>query len=165
MQTPDEPEKYLRKDFYGSYSTYGTLFLDADCDIETSDNLIIYGHHIRNSAMFGALMDYKDADFWEDHQLVKFASIYEEHTYKVVAAFYAKVLNKDQEGFRYYDFIDAKDADEFNDYVAYINTNQCYDTGVDIAYGDKLLTLSTCAYDTENGRFAVVAKLIDNEAN
>ncbi len=33
-----------------------------------------------------------------------------------------------------------------------------YDTGVEAVYGDKLLTLSTCSYHTENGRFVVVAR-------
>jgi len=164
MQTPDDPEKYLRKDFFGKYSSYGTLFLDADCDVDNSDNLIIYGHHIKNDAMFGALLDYKSEDFWVTHRYVEFDTLYEKRRYEIVAAFYAEVLKKNEGGFRYYNFIDAENADAFNEYAAFIDANQAYDTGVDITYGDKLLTLSTCAYNTENGRFAVVAKLIDDAA-
>lgn len=46
MQTKDRPEFYLRKNFYKKYSYWGTPFLAENCDIKTSDNLIIYGHHI-----------------------------------------------------------------------------------------------------------------------
>lgn len=33
-----------------------------------------------------------------------------------------------------------------------------YDTGKTAEYGDQLMTLSTCSYHTEDGRFAVVAR-------
>ena len=35
-----------------------------------------------------------------------------------------------------------------------------YDTGVSASYGDELLTLSTCDYSEEDGRFVVVAKRV-----
>lgn len=35
-----------------------------------------------------------------------------------------------------------------------------YDTGVTASYGDQLLTLSTCDYQENKGRFVVVAKKI-----
>ena len=35
-----------------------------------------------------------------------------------------------------------------------------YVTGVKAEYGEELLTLSTCAYHTEEGRFVVVAKRV-----
>ena len=53
MQTKDRPNYYLRKNFYKEYSYYGTPYLQENCDINNSDNLIIYGHHINNSKMFG----------------------------------------------------------------------------------------------------------------
>lgn len=37
---------------------------------------------------------------------------------------------------------------------------QLYDTGITAEYGDELITLSTCEYTYENGRFVVVAKKI-----
>lgn len=49
---------YLRKDFYKKYSSYGTPFLASECN-ENSNNLVIYGHHMKNRKMFGCLEDYK----------------------------------------------------------------------------------------------------------
>lgn len=53
MQTKNSPNYYLRKNFYKEYSYLGTPYLAESCDINISDNLIIYGHNIDNSKMFG----------------------------------------------------------------------------------------------------------------
>ena len=48
-----------------------------------------------------------------------------------------------------------------------LNSNDTTDTYTieeTASYGDHLLTLSTCAYHTDNGRFVVVAKKIDNSS-
>lgn len=52
MQTPDNPNFYLKHAFDGSYSNYGTPYVQENCMVGSSDNLILYGHHIidqRNS--------------------------------------------------------------------------------------------------------------------
>ena len=46
MQTLNNPNFYLRKNFYKQYSYYGTPYLSEQCDINTSDNLIVYGPFI-----------------------------------------------------------------------------------------------------------------------
>ena len=50
---------YLHRNVYKNYSSSGTPYLAEHCNLKTSDNLIIYGHHMKNKAMFGALEDYK----------------------------------------------------------------------------------------------------------
>lgn len=163
MYAPEETSKYLHLDYYGNYSDRGCLFLDEDCDIWDYDNLIIYGHRMNSGAMFGHLAYYSDKSYWENHKYIKFDTIYAEQTYEVVAALYTRILYVEEEGFRYYTFTKAADEAEFNEYVDFINENQQYDTGIDISYGDKLLTLSTCSNHTANGRFIVIAKLITDE--
>lgn len=160
MHTPDEPDKYIDIDFYGNPSNRGTLYLDAKNDINTSENLIIYGHHMQSSAMFGHLDYFSYEDYWKDHKYIRFDTLYEEQTYEIIGAFYARVLMKSEDGFRYYYFREAETEEEFNEYLDFIHENQCYDTGVEAEFGDQLLTLSTCSYHVENGRFAVVAKKI-----
>lgn len=71
MHTPSDPQKYLRRNFYGKYSQSGVPFLDGRCDIQ-STNLIIYGHNMRNGTMFSNLKRYMDADFLNAHRTVKF---------------------------------------------------------------------------------------------
>ena len=60
--------------------------------------------------------------------------------------------------FRYYYFINAENEKEYNEFVDSAKENSLYDTGKTAEYGDQLMTLSTCAYHIEDGRFAVVAR-------
>ncbi len=71
MYTPSDPQKYLRRNFYGKYSQSGVPFLDERCSLE-STNLIIYGHNMRNGTMFADLKKYVDNDFLNAHRTVKF---------------------------------------------------------------------------------------------
>ena len=162
MMTPDDEEYYLRKDFNKEYSLAGTLFVDTDSNVvRPSDNVLIYGHHMKTKTMFRELVDYEDKDFYEKHKYIVFNTIYADHKYEVIAAFKTNIKAKDDTGFKYYTFFDAADEEEFNNYVSNIKSLTNYDIPVTAEYGDKLLTLSTCSYHTDNGRFVVVAKRIE----
>ena len=160
MYAPNEIDKYLRADFYGEYSTAGCLFISEGCDIEHSDNLIIHGHNMKNGSMFGTLPYYNSEDFYKSHKTFRFDTIYEKQTYEVVAAIYTAIPPEDEDTFRYYQYFESGDSKKFNEYKKLIEENKIYDTGVEINEGDKLLTLTTCAYHTTDGRFVVVARKI-----
>ena len=76
-------------------------------------------------------------------------------------AFRSRIYTADDVRFKYYQFIDASSYEEFESYMEEMADMSLIDTGVTAEYGDKLLTLSTCDYQEENGRFVVVAKRID----
>ncbi len=59
MQTKNNPNFYLKRNFEKEYSDLGVPYIQENCDILNSDNLIIYGHHIKGGKMFGALESYK----------------------------------------------------------------------------------------------------------
>lgn len=61
MHTPDNPQKYLRKNFDGEYSQSGVPFLDARCSAD-GGTTIIYGHNMKNGTQFFDLKKYLDAD-------------------------------------------------------------------------------------------------------
>lgn len=71
MHTPSEPQRYLRRNFYGRYSQSGVPFLDGRCNLQNT-NLIVYGHNMRNGTMFSNLKRYMDGDFLNAHRTVKF---------------------------------------------------------------------------------------------
>ena len=160
MFAPDTPGKYLHMDFYGKWSYRGTLYVAENCDVRTADNILIYGHHMKDGSMFGSLISYKDAAFRVAHPIVQFDTLYASHSYEVVAAIETEIPAEGSDAFRYYDCV-GTDAQQFAQYCAFIEENRCYDTGITIQPGDRLLTLSTCAYHTANGRFLVVARQID----
>lgn len=159
MFTPQDPEKYLHMNFYGETSALGTPFLGAGSSIlPRSDNLIVYGHHMKDGTMFAGLMKYSSRDYWKEHPIIYFSTLYEEADYEILAAFPTDVEGAKK--LRCYDFIDARDEKNFDEFVSGIKAASLYDTGVTAEYGDELLTLSTCAYHAKDGRFVLVAKKI-----
>ena len=162
VQTPDDEEYYLRKDFDGNKSTAGTIFVDTSSDIEKpSDNILIYGHNMKAGTMFHDLLEYDDEGFYKEHKYIEFDTIYGDGTYEIIAAFRTNIKATDDDGFKYYQFFDAENEEEFNDFIDNVKALTPYDISATAEYGDKLITLSTCSYNTDEGRFVVVAKKID----
>lgn len=153
---------YLHRNIYKNYSSHGTPYLAEYCNIQYSDNLIIYGHHMNDNSMFAQLDNYKKHSFYEDYKYIKFYSYYNgktiEKTYEVAIAF--KTVVYSDKGFKYYNYTNFSDVQELNDFIENCRKLEFYNTGIDINYGDKLITLSTCEYSQKNGRIVVVAKQI-----
>ena len=154
VQTPDDPEYYLHRDFDGQDNARGCLFADVKCDVENSDNVIIYGHHMNDGSMFASLMEYASKEYWQEHSEIHFDTLTERRTYEVFAVF--RTTASIGQGFPYHQFTDAIDQEEFDNYVANCKSLSVYDTGIVPEYGDKLICLSTCEYTRENGRFVVM---------
>lgn len=158
MYRPNDKDYYLHRDFYGKQSSRGTLYISEICDIDKSDNVIIYGHNMDSGAMFAALINYKDELFYENHSYITLETLMGVRTYEVICALAVPVYTGND--FRYYDFSYASSAAVFDKYVSSCKARAFYDTGVTAQYGDRLLTLSTCEYSQKNGRMLVIAKEI-----
>lgn len=157
MHTPGEKEKYLHLSFDGKEAFSGTPFLDARCD-EDSDNWILYGHNMPDGTMFRTIMGYETITFWKAHPVIRMDTLYAQGEYEVMSAFYDRVYYNDETCFKFYNFIKAEDEAAFYDAVKNYKEKSIYDTGVTASYGDRLLTLVTCASYTDEGRFVVVAR-------
>lgn len=159
MFTPEDEEYYLERDFDGKHDRNGSLFIQKDCDPFTpGTNIIIHGHHMKSGRMFGDLDKYKKKSYWREHPVIRYDTLYERGEYEIIAVFLSKVYNRSDDVFKYYQFFQADTQAEFDAYVSNIKRLALYDTGVDAKFGDTFVTLSTCAYHTENGRLVVVAR-------
>lgn len=151
---------YLRRNFYKNYSTYGTPFLASYCELDKSDNSIVYGHHMNNHKMFADLEYYKNKSFYNNHKYIKLYTLEDEktieNTYEVIFAF--KTVAYSNKGFNYSSFYNANTRLEYCDFISKCKKLELYSTNKTAIYGDKLLTLSTCEYSQKNGRMVVVAK-------
>ncbi len=160
MQTSDN-EYYLDHNFNQEYDKNGSIFMDYACSAyPKSTNLILYGHHMKSGNMFGNLQKYAKESYGKEHSLIQFDTIYEKATYQVMYVFRSQVYNEDDIVFKYYQFIEANSEAEFDSYMNEMSKMSLYDTGVTAKYGDSLLTLSTCDYSQDDGRFVVVAKRV-----
>lgn len=158
MQTIDNPNYYLKHSFEKQYSDYGVPYVQENCDLEFSDNCVIYGHHMNNGSMFADLCKYADEDFYREHKTIRFDTLSGFGEYEVISAF--KTVAYSEQGFKYYHFVNADSAEDFDAFIAKCKELAFYDTGVTAEYGDKLITLSTCEYSRQNGRMVVVAKKV-----
>ncbi len=160
MQTSNN-EYYLDHNFNQEYDKNGSIFMDYECSVyPRSTNLIIYGHHMKSGKMFGQLQNYAKESYFTEHPVIQFDTIFEKGTYAVMYAFRSRIYNENEIVFKYYQFIDASSAEEFDSYMKEMAGLSLYNTGVTASYGDQLLTLSTCDNSQEDGRFVVVAKRV-----
>lgn len=156
MQTPDRPDYYLKRGFDRSYSSHGVPYMEEACRAGESDNCVIYGHNMRDGTMFADLCRYESRDFWQEHPMICFDTTESFGEYEVMYVFKTTAYTEDS--FQYYLFTDAENAEEYDAFLRQCAELSLYDTGVTAAYGDRLLTLSTCEYSRTDGRMVVVAK-------
>ena len=153
MQTKNNPDFYLTHDIDKNYSFYGTPYLSAYCDLEKSDNLIIYGHNINGGRMFGALTQYRDESFYKKHKNIYFTTE-RKRKYEIFA-----VISVNKYEFPYWQFVMAQDEIDYDEFLNMVKQYSIYKSDSTPKYGDKLLTLSTC--DNVRGRdyrFVIWAK-------
>ena len=154
---------YLHNNFYKKYSISGTPYLASYCNVNSSDNLIIYGHHMSNGSMFAGLDIYKTYNGYKNHKYIKFFTLIDgktiENQYEVVGAY--KVQPNIEVANILYGTTKFRNVEEFNKYKNVLKNKSLYDTGANLKYGDKFITLSTCEYSQKNGRLVVVGKLIE----
>ena len=156
MQTPNDPNFYLYRDFDKKNSKRGSIYAREVCDInEPSDNITIFGHNMADGSMFACLSNYTSKYAWENNSLIFFDTLTEYHTYKIFAVF--KTSANIGQGFSYHQFVDAENEAQFNEFVSTCKKLSFYDTGITPVYGDKLICLSTCEYTLDNGRLVVAA--------
>lgn len=164
MQTPADPNYYLKHDFEKNHTDYGCPFMQADCNVLCpSDNLIIYGHNMKDGSMFADLAKYRSKDFWQNHKTVWLDTALGSSAYEIFAVIHTTVQADATDAFPFYRFVDAAAPEDFAAYVSAYKARALYDTGISAQYGDKLLTLSTCDNITDNGRLLVIAKQTETE--
>ncbi len=166
MWTPREETYYLYRNFEGRDDPNGSLILDTDSYLDPlSTNLIIHGHNMRSGAMFGNLTEYEKETYCREHNIITLYTENVERRYEVIAVFRSQVYKKTDTVFKFYKFFQADTQEEFDDFYRNIKALSLYDTGVTAEFGDHFITLSTCVYHVEQGRFVVVAKEIENGDN
>lgn len=159
MYRNDDNEYYLHRNFDKEYSYSGLPFMDKDCDLaKPGDNLIIYGHNMKSGLMFAPLLKYENENYLSEHREIEFDTMYKREKYRIISVFRTQVGS--QHEFKYYNFTDSHSEEDFDNFTDAVKKLSLYNIDESAAYGDKLLTLSTCSYDSDDERFVVVAKKI-----
>ena len=151
--TPADPEHYLRRDFYDSYASGGTPFLDGRNKPQAEgQNLIVYGHNMLDGTMFKPMLQYLTPNFRQTHQDIYLELNGAQYHYQVIAALETNVHSS------IYTYTDLRDVAEMEDFRAML----LEETGVEaIPQAEGYLTLSTCGDWGGNSRVLVIAVLVE----
>ena len=151
--TPNDPEHYLRRDFYDSYASGGTPFLDGRNKPQAEgQNLIVYGHNMLDGSMFKPLLQYLTPNFRQTHQDIYLELNGAQYRYQVIASLETSSRSL------VYTYTDLSGAAEMEDFRAAL----LEETGVGaIPQAEGYLTLSTCNNQGGNSRVLVIAALVE----
>ena len=145
---------YLHHLFDGTSNSSGTVFLDYTKNKDfTSKNSILYAHNMKNGSMFASLMGYKDQEYYDSHQTIDLYTPDKNYEIEVVYGFVIDAYKWDDNGF-------ASD-DNVEDLLLHAKSNTTFDSGKTISSDDKIITLSTCSYEIEEGRYVLIGKLVE----
>ena len=159
VQRKDKKDYYLYRNFKGKQVMRGCIYAREECDVlAPSDNVVLYGHMMKDNTMFADLVGYRNQKFWEEHKYIRFDSLVSHGLYEVICAF--KTSATIGKGFRYHLYGDNSGDMTLEEYWQQCEALAFYDTGLDPVPGDKLLTLSTCEYTLDHGRLVIVARRI-----
>ena len=147
---------YLYRDIHGNYSGNGTPFLDVKCAGDFSDyNSIIYGHHMNDGSMFASLDGYrKDGDsYYQQHPILYLNTPGQNYRVELFAGY---LTDADSSTYT----VSFPDTSSFLLYCQDMKAKSNFHSDVEIQAGDRIVTLSTCAYDWYDARYVVQGKLV-----
>ena len=148
-------EFYLNRDFYKNKQPSGIPFIDYECG-DDSLNLIIYAHNMKDGSMFSSLSKYTDKNFLDSHNVIKYDTLTEYTEYEIFAVLRTTIGAQNE--FKYHEYASLTDEEMYNEYISKVKALSVHKTDITPEFGERLLTLSTCAYNTQNERLVVVAR-------
>ncbi|MDE5564759.1 MAG: class B sortase [Oscillospiraceae bacterium] len=153
---------YLDHDFHGEPFRAGTVFMDyrdvfSYDETAQSENIILYGHNMANNTMFGSLRRYRqDYSYYKRALFITLESNYTSYEYVIFGLVITE--GSANASWRYWVMENLSMKPNFDAYVETVRQKSLTEIPVDVQYGDKLLTLSTCYSDKDDSRFLVVAR-------
>lgn len=160
MKKDNPYDYYLYRDFDGNQAVMGSLFLGQGVD-GNSDYTIIHGHDMRNGKMFGSLGKYTDYETYKKNPMFAFINRSEVFLYEIVGIVYTNIPAKESTDFKYYEYMGNQSTTRKKEFIDWIDDNSLFELDDCAEVYDELMILSTCSYQTENGRFLVIGKRIN----
>jgi SrtB family sortase len=160
---------YLDHGFDKSYQVAGSIYMDyRNFGQGYDDHTIIYGHNMKDGSMFGDLDGYMNQTYLDNHPTIVIEGLYEKKLYQVFSVYYESAdtarldVNLSQDYMKY--ILDKSITSSDIGYGSELVTNIDSDSDSDYMDQVKLLTLVTCSYEVDNGRYFIHAIEIERES-
>lgn len=149
----DDNKFYLRRLLDGTDARCGTLFLDYRNDAGFGDwNSVIYGHNMKNGSMFATLLYYREQSFYEEHPVMYLYTPSSQYTIELIAGF----TTPDDDPL----YSIPMPTEEQEVFLQRAQECSTFSSLTEVSDSDRLVTLSTCAYEYENARFVLIGRLV-----
>lgn len=151
-------DTYLHTRFDKQWSGGGTLFVDCRMEKDFKGfNSIIYGHHMKDGSMFRSIRGYtKEDGYYDKHKTLELATPHGNYHLVVFSAFITKATDEDTYKMTY----GEAEKQAYIDRAWERSELPITRDSVDVTKNDRLVTLSTCAYDYEEARYIVMCKMV-----
>ncbi|MBO6302830.1 MAG: class B sortase [Ruminiclostridium sp.] len=165
----DDNEYYLKHTFDKGPNENGTIFADCRGKIGPGvmpGNTLLYGHNLITNNYFQPLSHYRKEgmEFLKQNYLIEFDTLYERNKYFVFSVFLTNTNEQHGEVFDYWNTVYFRTKSEFDNYIAEVLDRSYFYTGVDLEYGDEILTLSTCDFSMfSDMRLVVMARKVRDD--
>ena len=145
---------YLNHTLNGTENSSGSIFMDAVCEADLSqDNTILYGHHMNNGTMFASLSNYKLEGYLGEHPVLYYYTPNQNYMLQVFACF---VTGGDSDVYAF----NFATRDQFAAFIDTMRARSNFDTDITVDSSDHIMTLSTCSYEYEDARYVVLCKIV-----
>lgn len=139
----------------GNYSSGGSLFLDYLNSADFSDeSSFIYGHNMKNGTMLQPILEYQKQAYYDAYPVMYLLT--PEQDFKL--ELFAGVLTPVESDVYTFSFESPESKQTFIDSL--VERSTFVPQSIPTAE-DRILCLSTCAYDYDNARYVVFAKLTE----
>ena len=149
---------YMDHDFDGNESVAGTLFVDSRNTLwPQDDHILIYGHNMKDGSMFGSLNNYRNVGYLRATTCIQFNTIYGDAQYVPFALFDASMTKDNPDYFRLIR-LNFSEEQPFDAFLEDVQSRSLFNIPVDVNEDDQLLSLVTCSYSMDNGRFIIMCR-------
>lgn len=140
----------------GSRASSGCLFIPAGDSID-SDNIIIYGHHMKNGTMLAGLERYRDGNWASDHRIIRLYTRLGIRSFKVIGVVVQSMHNRYFMWDDHISFPDTGSSFEYGYLANRLSVTRLDNSLLSETEMNRYLTLVTCDYNVSDGRLIVVA--------
>ena len=131
----------------------GTIFIDCRNASDFSDqNTCIYGHNMNDGSMFASLRNYRDESYYPEHKVIYLSTPQFNYRIDLIGGFITEPTS-----FAYAMNFDS--PEQFMGHIELVRDLSTFKSDVQVSETDHIVTLSTCTYERDDGRYVVVGKL------
>lgn len=160
-QTTDN-EYYLTHNMNKEESRYGAIYFDYRCSVSADNptqNVIVYGHDMKDGSMFGTLKRFKNLNFYKKNPSITLTKLHNQTSYMIFAVMIMNATASDDNGYLF-DYINPtfSNQETFLSWINEARERSLINTLVDVKENDQILTIVTCTNDFKNARLVIMAR-------